>query len=255
VKIATWNVNSIRARLPRVTEWLAQRQPDVLCVQETKVADAEFPRAEIAALGYHLEVFGQRTYNGVALASRRAPDEVLRGLPDDPPDAARRLIAARFGDQWVVCVYVPNGTELGSPNFAHKLEWFRRLRRFVADRWTPQDALLIAGDFNVAPEDRDVHDPDAWRGALLCHPDEREALRRLMDWGLEDALRLKESAGGHYTWWDYRAGAFHRGWGLRIDLILISAALRGRCLAVQIDRDARKGEKPSDHAPVVAEIA
>lgn len=252
MKIATWNVNSIRARLPRVVEWLAREQPDLLCMQETKVVDEVFPRAEIEALGYHLEVFGQRTYHGVAIASRAAPQETLRGLPDDPPDAERRLIGGRYGDLWVLNVYVPNGTEVGSERFAAKLEWFRRLRRMCESRWANGERIVICGDFNVAPEARDVHDPERWRGSLLFHPDEHAALRHLMAWGLHDAFRLHISEGGHYSWWDYRAGAFHRGWGLRIDLILISAALRERCREVAIDREARKGPKPSDHAPVVA---
>ncbi len=254
MKVATWNVNSIRARLPRVVSWLEQHQPDLLCMQETKTVDESFPRKEIEGLGYHLEAFGQKTYNGVAIASRVVPGAVVRGLPDDPPDADRRLIGGDFGGVRVICVYVPNGTEVGSERFAYKLAWFRRLRQMLAASSTPDDPLVICGDFNVAPEDRDVYDPDAWRGQLLFHPDEHKALRYLMDWGLRDAFRLHTTEGGHYSWWDYRGGMFHRGMGLRIDLCLISAPLVTRCRSVAIDREARKGEKPSDHAPVVAEF-
>jgi exodeoxyribonuclease-3 len=253
--VATWNVNSIRARLPRVVDWLRRRRPDVLCLQETKTVDADFPRAELEALGYHLEVFGQRTYHGVAIASREAPRAVRCGLPDDPPEADRRLIAAEIGDLRIVDVYVPNGTELGSQRFAEKLRWFRRLRRMLEATAQPTDPLLICGDFNVAPEDRDVHDPERWRGRLLFHPDEHAALRELMDWGLVDAFRRHEAGTGHFTWWDYRSGAFHRGWGLRIDLMLMTGPLAARCRSVTIDREERRGEKPSDHAPVVAELA
>lgn len=255
MKIATWNVNSIRARLPRVTGWLARHQPDVLCLQETKAVDGDFPRPEFEALGLHVESFGQKTYNGVAIASRAEPAELVRGLPDDPPDADRRLIAGTFGGVRVIGVYVPNGTEVGSERFAFKLAWFRRLRQMLEATATPQDPVLICGDFNVAPEDRDVYDPEGWRGRLLFHPDEQKALRHLMAWGLVDAFRLHEQQGGHYSWWDYRSGAFHRGWGLRIDLMLMTETLAARCRAVTIDREARKGEKPSDHAPVIADLA
>jgi len=255
MKIVTWNVNSVRARLPRVVEWITRQQPDVLCMQETKTVDADFPRAEFEALGYHLELFGQKTYNGVAIASRVTATAVVRGLPDDPLDADRRLIAGTFGGVRVIGVYVPNGTEVGSERFAFKLAWFRRLRTMLEATATPRDPVLICGDFNVAPEDRDVYDPEAWRGRLLFHPDEQAALRHVMAWGLVDAFRLHEPGGGHYSWWDYRSGAFHRGWGLRIDLVLMTESLAARCRAVTIDREARKGEKPSDHAPVVADLA
>jgi exodeoxyribonuclease-3 len=227
----------------------------VLCLQETKTVDADFPRAEFDRLGYHVEAFGQRTYHGVAIASLLPARAVVRGLPDDPPDADRRVIGGEFGGVRVIDVYAPNGTEVGSPRFAEKLAWFGRLRAMLAASFTPADPVLVCGDFNVAPEERDVHDPQAWDGRILFHPDERRALRELLAWGLTDAFRLHESAGGHYTWWDYRAGAFHRGWGLRIDLALVTPPLAARCRSVAIDREARKGEKPSDHAPVVLELA
>ncbi|MBD3235131.1 MAG: exodeoxyribonuclease III [Candidatus Eisenbacteria bacterium] len=255
VKIATWNVNSIRARLPRVSVWLEHEQPDLLCMQETKVVDEAFPREAFHDLGYHVESFGQKTYNGVAIVSRAKPEEVLRGFPEDAPGIERRLIGGRYAGIWILNVYVPHGTELGTPRFDFKLDWLRRLRGLIQSRWQPGDPILVCGDFNVAPEDRDVHDPDRWRGQLLFHPDEQAALRALMEWGLHDAFRLHTEEGGHFSWWDYRAGAFHRGWGLRIDLVLVSDGLREHCRAVAIDREARKGRKPSDHAPVVADLA
>ncbi len=254
MRIVSWNVNSVRARLPRVIDWIDAWRPDLLCLQETKVMDESFPREEFESRGYHLELFGQKTYNGVALISRVAPDEVIRGLPDDPADADRRLIAGRFGTLWVMDVYVPNGTELGSERFAYKLTWFQRLRAMLEQRHRPDDEIMICGDFNVAPEDRDVYDPEKWRGRLHFHPDEHAALQELMAWGLLDALRTRTAQGGLYSWWDYRSGAFHRGWGLRIDLALVTASLAARIEQVRIDRDARKGPKPSDHAPVVVDL-
>jgi exodeoxyribonuclease-3 len=254
MRIATWNVNSVRARLPRILAWLEARRPDLLCMQETKVVDADFPRAEFSALGYRVETFGQPTYHGVAIASREPLADVVRGLPDAAPDEDRRLIAGSCRGVRVIDVYVPNGTEVGSERFAAKLHWFDRLRAMLDATATPDEPLIVCGDFNVAPEDRDCHDPEAWRGQILFHPDEQRALQRLTGWGLTDAFRLHETAGGHYSWWDYRGGAFHRGAGLRIDLMLLTAPLAQRCRSVVIDRDARKGEKPSDHAPVVAEF-
>ncbi len=255
MRIATWNVNSVRARLPRVEDWLRSWKPDLLCMQETKVRDEEFPLQAFESLGYHIEVFGQKTYNGVALASRERPAEVFRALPGDPTEADRRVIGGLFGDLRVINVYVPNGTEVGSERFAYKLEWFRRLRNFLEATSKPTERVMICGDFNVAPEDRDVYDPDLWHGQILFHPDEHKALGHLMEWGLVDAFRLTTPEAGHYTWWDYRSGMFHKGHGLRIDLILISKPLANQIRSVAIDRDARKGPKPSDHAPVVIDLS
>ncbi|MCK4412246.1 MAG: exodeoxyribonuclease III [Candidatus Eisenbacteria sp.] len=254
MKIATWNVNSVRARLPRLEAWLGHERPDLLCMQESKVTDELFPRETLEALGYRLDVFGQKTYNGVALAARKPVSDIVRGLPDDSPDAERRLISATLEGIRIVNVYVPNGTALGTPRFTFKLEWFARLREMLAATASPDDPLLLCGDFNVAPEDRDVHDPEKWRGRLLFHPAEHAALRPLFEWGLIDAFRALHPEARQFTWWDYRAGAFHRGWGLRIDLMLMTPSLAARCREVRIDREARKGEKPSDHAPVIAEI-
>jgi len=255
VKLATWNVNSIRIRLPRLLAWLERRRPDVVCLQEVKVTDEDFPRAELEALGYRVLVAGQRTYNGVAILSRAEPTEVARALPDDGDDAQRRLLVADVGGLRVVNVYGPNGQEVGSEKYAYKLDWYRRFRAFLdagADAGRP---VAVCGDLNIAPEDRDVWDPERWRGQVMASEPERAAFRSLLAWGLSDALRLHRPEGGLFTWWDYRAGAFHRGWGLRIDHILVSASVARGCSAVEIDRDERKGPKPSDHVPVVATLA
>jgi len=252
VKIATWNVNSIRARLPRLLDWLDRERPDVACLQETKVVDDQFPFAEIEPLGYRCTVFGQKTYNGVALLSLAPAADVVRGLPGDAADAERRVIAATVDGVRVVSVYAPNGTALDSPRYGDKLAWYRRFRHWLDAAVPPASALVLAGDFNVAPEDRDVWDVAAWHGQLLFTEPEKEALRHLVDWGLTDLLRRHHPEETIYTWWDYRGGAFHRGWGLRIDHILASAPMAARCTGVAVHRDERKGEKPSDHAPVMA---
>jgi exodeoxyribonuclease-3 len=252
LQLVTWNVNSIRTRLDRVVAWVSRHHPDVVCLQETKVVDEAFPREALESLGYHLETFGQKTYNGVALLSRSPLAAVRRGLPDDAPDAQRRLIAATIDGVTVVNVYVPNGSSPESEKFAYKLDWLDRLARFLEDEADPESPLALCGDFNIAPEDRDVHDPDEWRGQVLFHPDEHAALARLTRWGLADALRLVTPDGGLYSWWDYRAAAFRRDRGLRIDLVLVTRPLASRVAEVAIDREERAGERPSDHAPVTA---
>lgn len=252
--IATWNVNSIRARLPRLLAWLEAKKPDVLCVQETKVVDEEFPFAELKALGYEAATFGQKTYNGVAILSREPFTDVQRGLPGDASGEAR-LISASIGAVRVFSVYVPNGQEVGTEKYAFKLQWMGTLLSYLQASFSPRDPLVVCGDFNVAPEDRDVWDPEAWRGKILFSEPEKEAFSKLVRWGLADCLRLHHQEGGLYTWWDYRQGAFHRGWGMRLDHILATRPMAERCTAVVIDREARKGEKPSDHAPVLAYFA
>jgi exodeoxyribonuclease-3 len=252
MRIATWNVNSVRARLPRVLAWLASRQPDVVCLQETKVVDDDFPLAEIGSVGYHAAVFGQKTYNGVAILSREAPTEVVCGLPNDPPEAERRIVFARVGGIHVASVYAPNGGEVNSDKYAAKLVWYDRLRRCMETFRQPGADILLCGDFNVAPEDRDVWDPELWRGQTLFSEPEKKAWAELVGWGLVDCLRIHHAEAGLHTWWDYRMGAFHRGWGVRIDHVLATGAMATRCRDVVIDRDERKGEKPSDHAPVIA---
>jgi exodeoxyribonuclease-3 len=255
LRIATWNVNSVRARLPRLLDWLERSRPDIACLQETKVVDADFPVAEVEALGYRCTVYGQKTYNGVAILSRPDARELARGLPGDGPDSERRLIAAEVAGITVVNVYVPNGGEVGLPKYDFKLAWLERLRAFLDTACDPGREVLLCGDFNVAPADRDVWDPELWRGKVLFSEPEKAALRRVIDWGLVDTLRQHHSEGGIYTWWDYRAGSFHRGWGVRIDHLLASRPLAERCRSVEVDREARKGPGPSDHAPVVAEFA
>jgi exodeoxyribonuclease-3 len=255
LKLVSWNVNSIRARLHRVVEWIDRVNPDVLCLQETKVNDDLFPRDPFEARGYQLAVFGQKTYNGVAIASRTPLDRIDRGFPADPADSASRLIAATVAGIRVVNVYVPNGRSVDSPHFAQKLEWLRSLRGYLDATLTRGDAVAVCGDFNVAPEDRDVYDPEAFRNQVHCHPEERRALAELAEFGLIDLFRRYHPEPGFYSWWDYRQGALHRNWGLRIDHVWGSEALAARCSSASIDRDARKGKQPSDHAPVVVEIA
>jgi len=259
MKVATWNVNSVRARRERLLRWLTANQPDVLCLQEIKVTEAEFPSMELKALGYHAAVFGQKTYNGVAILSRQEPLEVERGFGDGVDDPQARLIAARIPDvsgrdARVVSVYVPNGREIGSDRWHYKLEWMRRLRAWLDRRASPADPLVVCGDFNVAPEARDVHDPKAWEPTVLFHPEARAALRQVCAWGLSDTLRLRHQEAGLYSWWDYRMLGFPKNHGLRIDLVLASEPLARRCVAASIDRQERKGQQPSDHVPVVAEF-
>jgi exodeoxyribonuclease-3 len=252
MQLLTWNVNSIRMRLDRLRALLSKHSPDVVCLQETKVSDELFPTDALTSMGYRVESFGQRGYNGVAILSRDEMTDVVRGLPGDGPEDERRLIAARVAGVRVVCVYVPNGQSVESPRFAGKLEWLRRLRAFLDAHAAPGDPVVVAGDFNVAPEDRDVHDPELWRGKIHFHPLEHEALAGVRAWGLDDLFRLHVSEAGHHTWWDYRQLAFPKKRGLRIDLIYGSRSMGARCTACAILRDERKGPKPSDHAPVVA---
>lgn len=252
MKLATWNVNSIRVRLPRLLAWLERHSPDVLCLQETKVVDRDFPLKELREVGYHALYTGQKTYNGVALLSRSQPREIARALPGDDSEAEKRLIAAEVDGVIILGVYAPNGAEVGSSKYGFKLQWYGKLHDYLKDVFSPNQSIIVCGDFNVAPEDKDVWDPASWQGQILCSEPERQAFAKLLDWGLKDALRLKASDERVYTWWDYRGGAFHRGWGLRIDHILVSQPLAERLVSVVVDRDERKGEKPSDHAPVVA---
>jgi len=256
MRIATWNVNSVRARLPRLIPWLEQERPEVVCLQETKCLEEVFPREPIEDLGYTVEAFGQKTYNGVAILSRVGIEDVVRGLPDDPEDAERRVIGATVGDVMLLCLYVVNGKEVGHPKYDFKLEWLERLRSFVAERYPMSEKVVLTGDFNVTFDDRDVYDPDEWREKILCSTPERKALERVIELGLHDAFRAFTEEGGHYTWWDFRTGGFQRGnRGLRIDHFLVSEPALAACSGVAIDRAARDGAKPSDHAPVVATFA
>ncbi len=258
MKIASWNVNSVRSRMDQLTHWLARAVPDVVCMQETKVEDDLFPHEALEEAGYRTVWSGQKTYNGVAIAARfgLAIEDVQKNLGDDPPDAQRRLIAATIEGVRVVDVYVPNGQAVGTPAFAYKLEWLDRLRKDLAARHRPDEQILVCGDFNVAPEPIDVHDPKKWEGSVLFTLEERSALKRLMEWGFTDVYRDRHpNEPGLYSWWDYRMNAYKRNRGLRIDLGLCTAPLAARVTDAVIDRRPREQERASDHAPLVIEIA
>jgi len=251
MKLASWNVNSIRVRLPHVLDWLEAEQPDVLGLQEIKMTTESFPNADFEPTGYRSVAFGQKTYNGVALLSREEPTDVSNGLPDFS-DEQRRVIAATYGDIRVVDVYVPNGQSVGSEKYEYKLAWLDALEAYLGNELERYPKLAVMGDFNIAPEDRDVHDPEEWRDRILCSTNERGRLNNLMALGLEDTFRLFDQPEDTFSWWDYRAAGFRRNRGLRIDLILASSALARCCSAGQVDKEPRKLERPSDHAPVWA---
>ncbi len=251
LKFATWNVNSLRVRLPQLGDWLGANDLDVVALQETKLQDSEFPQTEIEALGYQAVYSGQRTYNGVAILSRLPIADVHMGLPDSD-DPQRRLIAATLGPVRVINVYVPNGQAVGSDKYAYKLDWMHRLDGFLARELAAHPRLLLLGDFNVAPEDRDVHDPQSWAGSVLVSAEEREALARLTARGMSDLFRRFEQPPQTFSWWDYRQGAYRRNHGLRIDLMLASPQLASHCAFCRIDREPRAWERPSDHAPCTA---
>lgn len=253
MKIATWNVNSLRVRLPQLLDWLAAARPDVAALQETKVSDDLFPRAEIEAAGYHTLFSGQKGYNGVALLSRVPAADPLTDLPG-LADPQRRVLAATVGGVRVVDLYVPNGQEVGSDKYAYKLEWLARLRDHLVAELARHPRLAVVGDFNIAPEDRDVHDPAAWAGRVICSEPERAAFRRLLALGLVDAFRLFEQPARSFSWWDYRQQGFRRNLGLRIDHLLLSPALAAACTGCTVDKGPRGLERPSDHAPVVAQL-
>ena len=256
MKIASWNVNSLKVRLPQLLQWLADARPDVVALQETKLEDAKFPVAELTTAGYRAVYAGQKTYNGVAILVRDslpAPTELVTDLPglDDPQ---RRVLAATVGALRVVDLYVVNGKAVGDPKYDYKLRWLAAVRDFLEAEHARHPHLVVLGDFNIAPDDRDVHDPAAWGQDVLCSPPERAALQAIAALGLHDSFRLVQPDGGHYSWWDYRQGAFRRNMGLRIDLILVSDALRPQLRAAAIDTAPRRWERPSDHTPVTLEL-
>jgi exodeoxyribonuclease-3 len=254
LKIATWNVNSLRVRLPHLLDWLARNSPDAICLQETKCDDATFPGEELRAAGYCSLHHGQKTYNGVAILSRSPSSEVCRGIPAFA-DEQSRVIAADVDGVRVVSVYVPNGQRVGSDKYSYKLRWFEALEAWLREEMPRHPRIAVMGDFNVAPEDRDVHDPAAWAGSVLFSEPERAALARLVALGFVDAFRMFEQPERSYTWWDYRMNAFRRKLGLRIDHVLLSPELARSCRACTIDLEPRRLERPSDHAPVVCELA
>lgn len=253
--LAAWNVNSLTVRMPRLLPWLEATRPDVVCLQETKIEDARFPALELLSAGYVAHFAGQKTYNGVALLVREglSASDVAVGIPGYV-DEQKRVIAATVAGVRVIGVYVPNGQAVDSDKYRYKLAWLDAFAGMLRDERARHPQLAVGGDFNVAPEDRDVHDPAAWDGAVLVSEPERAAFRALLAAGLVDSFRLFDQPPATFSWWDYRMLAFPKNRGLRIDHILLSPALAQRCVASRVDRNARKGEKPSDHAPVLVEL-
>ncbi|MCH8620648.1 exodeoxyribonuclease III [Undibacterium sp. TS12] len=254
MKLVTWNVNSLKVRLPQVLQWLETNPVDVLCIQETKLTDDKFPQAEIEAAGYQVAFTGQKTYNGVAILSKHTMTDIQKNNPQFE-DEQQRIIAATIQGMRIICAYVPNGQALDSDKFQYKLKWFAALESWVREEMARHRKLAVLGDYNIAPEDRDVHDPAAWEGMNLVSPAERTALKNLMALGLTDSFRQFEQAEKSFSWWDYRALGFRLNKGVRIDHILLSAELAQACTSCIIDRIPRKWEQPSDHAPVVATLA
>ena len=253
MKLATWNVNSLKVRLSQVIDWAGRQQPDVLCLQETKTEDANFPRAEVERAGLHALFSGQKTYNGVAILSRVPAADPLASIPAFP-DEQKRVLAATIDGVRVVCLYVPNGESVGSEKYQYKLRWLAAAREWLKDELSRNPRVAVLGDFNVAPEARDVHDPQLWEGKVLFSEAERAALRELTGLPLHDSFRLFDQPEGSFTWWDYRMNGFRRKMGLRIDHILLSDTLAKQCRSCVIDVEPRRAERPSDHAPVIAEL-
>jgi exodeoxyribonuclease III len=253
MRIVSWNINSLRRRQERLISWLEQTEPDVVCLQETKCTDEQFPVLDLRAAGYHAAFHGQKSYNGVAILSKTEPREARPALCDEEEDPQARVIAATLGPVRVYSIYAPNGQAVGSPAYEYKLKWYARLRNCL-QRESREQHLVVCGDFNVAPKDEDVYDPDLWHGAIMCSDGERKAFEELCGIGLADTLRLHHHEPGLFSWWDYRMLSFPKNRGLRIDAILASKALAEHCNATGIEREMRKGKEPSDHAPVWAEF-
>jgi len=253
MKIATWNVNSLRVRLPHVLDWLEANHPDVLSLQETKTIDENFPLDEIREAGYEVVYSGQKTYNGVATISRNCAADIITDIPglEDPQ---RRILGATIDGVRILNLYVVNGQEVGTDKYEWKLHWLEKVTEHIHEQLKTHDKLIVMGDFNIAPGDEDTYDPEVWRDRILCSDPERNALKKILDTGLTDAFRLFEQEEKNFSWWDYRAAAFRRNMGLRIDLILSSDAMTRACKACYIDKGPRQLERPSDHAPVVAEF-
>jgi len=254
MKIVSWNINSLRKRQERLLYWLAETQPDVVCLQETKCTDEQFPELALRAAGYHSAFHGQKSYNGVAILAKTALLDVSPSLRDKEDDPHARVIAATVGAVRVYSVYAPNGQAVGSPAYDYKLKWYARLRKCLSENEQAGRHLAVCGDFNVAPRDEDVYDPDLWRGAIMCSDGERGAFEQLVGAGLIDTLRIHHPESGLFSWWDYRMLAFPKNRGLRIDAILASKSLVAQCTAAGIEREMRKGKEPSDHAPVWTEF-
>jgi exodeoxyribonuclease-3 len=254
MKVACWNVNSINSRLDRAVAFLGRHRPDVLCLQELKCLEDKFPFDAFGNAGYHSYIHGQKTYNGVALISLKPMTDVRAGFMDGVKDDDSRFISGKIDGVNILCGYIPNGQSVGADKYYFKLNWLERLRRHLESEYRRTDEVVLAGDFNIAPEDIDVHDPAAWRGQILCTKKERDALKDIKEFGLEDCFRNKFPTSVEYTWWDYRNLGFQKNLGLRIDLILATEPMVQRLEKVYVDRDERKGEKPSDHAPIIAEF-
>ncbi len=254
MKIVSWNINSLRKRQDRLLSWLAATSPDIVCLQETKCTDEQFPALDLKAAGYHSAFHGQKSYNGVAIISKSEPSGMRAALCDEVEDPQARVIAATISGVRVYSIYAPNGQAVGSPAYDYKMRWYERLRNCL-QRENRGEPLVVCGDFNVAPRDEDVYDPELWRGAIMCSDGERRAFDDLCALGLVDTLRLHHPEPGLFSWWDYRMLAFPKNRGLRIDAVLASESLAPRCTAAGIDREMRKGKEPSDHAPVWAEFS
>jgi len=252
MRVASWNINSLRKRQDRLFAWLEATKPDIVCLQETKCPDEQFPVLALQAAGYHSVYHGEKSYNGVAILSKNESRDVRPSLCDEVVDPQARVIAATVSNIEVFSVYAPNGRAVGSPAYDYKINWYGRLRACLSKEESAD--LIVCGDFNVAPEDVDVHDPELWRGAIMCSNGERTAFRQLCEGSLKDTLRLHHKEGGLFSWWDYRMLSFPKNRGLRIDMILAGKSLARRCTAAGIDREMRKGKEPSDHAPVWAEF-
>jgi exodeoxyribonuclease-3 len=254
LKIASWNVNSLNVRLPHVLAWCEVARPDILALQETKLTDDRFPVEAMRDAGYESVYSGQKTYNGVAILSREAAADPVTDIPG-LDDHQRRILAVTVGGVRVINLYVVNGSEVGSEKFDYKLHWLDCVTRWLVTELEQNDKVVVLGDFNIAPEDRDVYDPEEWREKILCSTPERQALGRILELGLQDTFRLFEQAEGIFSWWDYRMNMFRRKLGLRIDLVLASEAMAKRCAASYIDIEPRRQDRPSDHAPAVAEFS
>lgn len=253
MKLATWNVNSLKVRLPQVIEWLQSSEPDVLCLQETKLLDENFPHEAIHSAGYDVVYSGQKTYNGVAILSRKQMAERQDGIPG-LDDEQKRILAVTVEGIRIICAYVPNGESLSSEKFIYKLKWLDAFSNWLKSELERYPKIAVLGDYNIAPDDRDVHDPKAWEGSVLVSNEEREAFRKILALGFSDSFRLFDQVEKSYTWWDYRMNAFRRNMGLRIDHVLLSEALSSKCKGCSIDLAPRKNERPSDHTPVIATL-
>jgi exodeoxyribonuclease-3 len=254
MKLATWNVNSLKIRLPHVIDWLRENQPEILCLQETKLSDDNFPMNEILEIGYQSVFSGQKAYNGVAILSKQTGSEIVTTIAGFV-DEQKRIVAATYGNLRIISIYVPNGESIESNKYDYKLKWLTALNEWLKQELKDYEKLVLLGDFNIAPEDRDVYDPEIWKGKVLCSQPERNAFNELINLGLTDSFRLFEQPDKSYTWWDYRMMAFRLNRGLRIDHILLSNELASTCMACTIDKMIRKRERPSDHAPILVELS